>query len=243
MKRRHLIVALAAFTVSAAAAPLHFESAETPATLLELFSSEGCSSCPPAEAWISTLKDRADLWQRVVPVVWHVDYWDRLGWPDRFARPEFTARQHRYAAAWGGGSVYTPGFAVDGREWRGWFERRTLPEHARTKAGILSIQLPDITHADITFTPAAKTSAPLFAEVALLGDALETDVTRGENRGRKLRHDFTVLHFARAPLRPDGAHFSLPEKLAAPPAAIAAWIVSGETPAPLQATGGWLKAR
>ena len=240
MQRSHLIVLLAALTASAVAAPLHFESAETPATLLELFSSEGCSSCPPAEAWVSTLKDRADLWQRIVPVVWHVDYWDRLGWPDRFARHEYTERQQRYAAAWGGASVYTPGFAVAGREWRGWFERGTLPEPAKTKPGILRIQLPDSTHADLTFTPAAKTNAPLFAEIALLAGPLESNVTAGENRGRKLRHDFTALHFARAPLRPDGAHFTLPEKLPAPPAAIAAWIVSGENPAPLQATGGWL---
>ena len=76
-----------------------FESGETQNSLIELFTSEGCSSCPPAEKWMSALKSRDDLWKKTVPVVFHVDYWDHLGWRDRFAKPEFTSRQQRYAAA------------------------------------------------------------------------------------------------------------------------------------------------
>src|SRR5947207_2933082 len=77
-----------------------FTSGETAATLVELFTSEGCSSCPPADAWMSRLKRNPDLWKAIVPAVFHVDYWDRLGWPDRFARPEFTRRQRLYASSW-----------------------------------------------------------------------------------------------------------------------------------------------
>ncbi len=184
-----------------AAEPQTFESATTPPVLVELFSSEGCSSCPPAEAWVSALKSSPDLWKRVVPVVFHVDYWDRLGWPDRFASREFTARQARYAAAGGVASVYTPGFVVNGREWRGWFESKPLPATGAAKGGRLKVTLRDRTRAEIVFTPAAAGTPPLFVEFALLGGGIESDVRRGENSGRKLRHDFVVLHFAHSPLR------------------------------------------
>ena len=78
-----------------------FETGNTQSTLIELFTSEGCSSCPPAEKWMSGLKSNQDLWKKIIPVTFHVDYWDHLGWRDRFAKPEFTSRQQRYAAAWG----------------------------------------------------------------------------------------------------------------------------------------------
>src|SRR5947208_15491894 len=96
-----------------------FESGDTQSTLIELFTSEGCSSCPPAEKWMSGLKSNQDLWKKIIPVTFHVDYWDHLGWRDRFAKPEFTSRQQRYAAAWGGDSVYTQGLVVNGKEGRG----------------------------------------------------------------------------------------------------------------------------
>src|SRR6476660_686425 len=72
-----------------------FESGDTQSMLIELFTSEGCSSCPPAEKWLSALKSNQDLWKKIVPVAFHVDYWDRLGWRDRFAKPDFTSRQQR----------------------------------------------------------------------------------------------------------------------------------------------------
>ena len=106
--------------------------------LVELFTSEGCSSCPPADAWISQLKESPDLWKKIVPVAFHVDYWNNLGWRDRFAKPEFTARQRRYVAAWGGDSVYTPGFVVNGKEWRDWFGNRVLWRERPAKVGIFA---------------------------------------------------------------------------------------------------------
>src|SRR5437899_10682781 len=77
-----------------------FQSSEKQTALLELFTSEGCSSCPPAEAWLSRLQDSTGLWRDVVPVAFHVDYWDYLGWRDRWAAKDFSERQRAYAASW-----------------------------------------------------------------------------------------------------------------------------------------------
>ncbi len=227
------------------AEPRTFESDETPVTLIELFTSEGCSSCPPADAWVSTLKTSPGLWKNVIPVVFHVDYWDRLGWPDRFASPANTERQRRYAAAWRSNSVYTPGFVQNGREWRDWSGRAPLTAGSNERVGKLQITLRDRTHADVIFTPARTALKTLRVEVALLGGNLESDVKRGENSGRKLRHEFVVVHLATAALTAEGNRFAatlaLPEKTTDAPVALAAWVVAGEGQPPLQATGGWLK--
>jgi hypothetical protein len=219
-----------------------FESGDTQVTLLELFTSEGCSSCPPADAWLSRLKGSGGLWKNVVPVAWHVDYWDRLGWRDRLAQPEFTARQYRYAANWGSGSVYTPAVVANGREWKS----RELPAAGSSRVGALRVSV-DGAKVSAHFTPAAKTDERLQLEVALLGAGLESSVSRGETRGRKLRHDFVVLATATAELRRTGESYAADLTLPATqtsdkPAALAAWITIGEGKPTLQATGGWLHA-
>ena len=135
-----------------ASEPKTFESGDTQSSLIELFTSEGCSSCPPAEKWLSALKSSSDLWKKAVPVAFHVDYWDHLGWRDRFAKPEFTSRQHRYAAAWGGDSVYTPSFVVNGKEWRDWFGGNAMPITS-TKVGVLRVSLGDDGKVSATFAP------------------------------------------------------------------------------------------
>lgn len=240
------ILATILITTPLLAEPVIIASEETPTTLLELYTSEGCSSCPPADAWVSALKTNPNLWKRVVPVVFHVDYWDRLGWRDPFATAANTARQQRYAAAWRGASVYTPGFVLNGREWRGWFQREELPAPPPTKVGRLAVEIEN-EQARVSFTPVSNNSDSLQLELALLGGELESDVKRGENSGRKLRHDFTALHFVTAPMRADGPRFtasvSLSVKTPTSPRAIAAWVTRGNAQPPLQATGGWLKVR
>src|SRR3954465_15509557 len=84
-----------------------FESKPARTHLIELFTSQGCSSCLPAEEWMSGLKNQARLWQDIVPVAFHVDYWDRLGWRDPFAAKTWTERQADYSVRWKGESVYT----------------------------------------------------------------------------------------------------------------------------------------
>ncbi|MCB1738986.1 MAG: DUF1223 domain-containing protein, partial [Gammaproteobacteria bacterium] len=106
---------------------IHVNSGPRQVALLELFTSEGCSSCPPADRWLSGLIDDPRLWRELVPVAFHVDYWDYLGWPDRFASREFSRRQRDHARSGGLSQVYTPGVVLNGAEWRGWHRGRPLP--------------------------------------------------------------------------------------------------------------------
>src|SRR5690348_8781739 len=84
---------LASYSPAQGAEVFHFESGDTQTPLLELYTSEGCSSCPPAEAWLSQLKKSPKLWKDFVPVSFHVDYWDYLGWKDPFAMKAYSRRQ------------------------------------------------------------------------------------------------------------------------------------------------------
>ena len=222
-----------------------FESGVTQTTLLELFTSEGCSSCPPAEKRLSQLKSSPHLWKKIVPIAFHVDYWDHLGWRDRFAQAEFTERQRNYAAAWREDSVYTPAFVSNGQEWRSWFNSNG-PHVQSEKVGMLSVTLSDDNKVSGTFVSEGPKPRSLKLEVALLGNDLESDVKRGENSGRKLRHDFVVLQFAKIDMLNEGNRWTGTVSLSTKaetdkPTALAAWIKSAETAPPIQATGGWLK--
>lgn len=231
--------------VHPSSADSHFTSGPAHTSLLELFTSEGCSSCPPAEARLSRLKDDPGLWKRFVPVAYHVDYWDRLGWRDRFASPDFTARQHRYAALWQSESVYTPAFVRDGRELRGGL---TDAAPAGPAAGVLEAKSEDGKSWSISFRPAAGESGEFEAHVALLGAGIYSKIGAGENGGRNLQHDFVVLSQRDSALmRTDDqldASLTTPapaEK--APRQAVAIWVTRRGELAPVQATGGWLAAR
>jgi len=217
-----------------------FESKPTRTHLIELFTSEGCSSCPPAEAWLSKLKDDSRLWQDFVPVSFHVDYWDYLGWRDPFASKLWTARQYRYAAGWKSKGVYTPGFVVDGREWRD----RELPRASTEASGILKVSMAPPDRVKVVFDPVKAGGRSFEIHVTRLGFGLTTSVKAGENSGRKLWHDFVVLSLADAPISSDAAEVRLP---AAPTPqasngrlAIAAWITQIGQTEPIQAVGGWL---
>src|SRR6059036_4275966 len=110
---RALLVCLSAIfvpAVNAQNAPLTFQSSGKQPALIELYTSEGCSSCPPAETWLSRLKESPGLWRDFVPMAFHVDYWDYLGWRDPWAAQEFSDRQRAYAQSWRSRRIYTPGF-------------------------------------------------------------------------------------------------------------------------------------
>ena len=219
----------------AVAGEIVIESPATRAHLIELYTSEGCSSCPPADEWLRGLKSERGLWREFVPVAFHVNYWDNLGWPDRLASPLFTQRQRDYAAAWRSNSVYTPGFVVDGREARA----RELPRAIGEKAGVLKVRIAE-DQASISF-PA--TGRKLTAHLAWLAGAVENDVKAGENRGRKLKHEFVALALESLPLDPASglAKFTIAKPREAK--AVAAWITETGRLEPLQATGGALEAR
>ncbi len=240
------LLAFAALASVVHADPITFRSSREHTPLLELFTSEGCSSCPPADAWVARLRQRGDLWKAFVPVVFHVDYWNGLGWPDRFSSRDYSQRQRTYAAAWGTGTIYTPGFVLDGAEWRAWSRASSVPAASSQAVGVLEVKLRDRRTADVSFSPAGNAAPPAQVEVALLATAVETKVGAGENGGKTLRHEFVVLHLQTEPLTQDGgvwrATASLPEKTKAPATALAAWVGSGAGQPPMQATGGWLVA-
>src|SRR5947207_690518 len=125
---------------------LVFQSSENRVALLELFTSEGCSSCPPAETWLSGLRSSAGLWKEFVPVAFHVDYWDYLGWRDPWASAGFSDRQRAYAALWHSDSTYTPGFVLNGKEWRPLLRPKDGPRSSRSKSGCLIISSADRKH-------------------------------------------------------------------------------------------------
>lgn len=208
------------------------------ASLVELYTSEGCSSCPPAEGWLNHLVENPRLWSDFVPVSFHVDYWDRLGWRDRFASPAWTSRQRNYASRWGSDTVYTPGFVLDGREWQ---HTGDVPP-ATGNGGKLTAAVNDGKTASVTYHPADGAKANRTVTVALLGFALSSNVRAGENSGRQLRHDFVVLHLETklVPYPDQPVAFNLPLAPAdSTRTAVAVWIDNeGATE---QATGGWLK--
>ncbi len=231
-----LAIALLSFATRTRAGETVFESGQAKVHLLELFTSEGCSSCPPAEAWLSRLKQSDRLWRDFVPLAFHVDYWDRLGWRDRFASKDWTQRQQVYAARWKGESVYTPGFVLDGVE-----ASAQVPRSSSENIGTLRLKI-DGDEASVSFKP-AKADPPSYEIcVATLGFGLASNVAAGENSGRKLSHDFVVLSLQKAQIPADLSEVKFkidklhPEKTGA----VVAWIVREGDPTPLQATGGWL---
>ena len=154
--------------------------------MVELFTSEGCSSCPPADALLAGLAARPD----VLALSFHVDYWDRLGWKDPFSSRQATERQQRYAEILGLGTVYTPQIVVDGR-WQAVGSDRGEVERALDAARRMPVTVPvrlalDRGRATITLGPGDRTAAA----VLLIGfDRRHVDaVAGGENAGRALTH-------------------------------------------------------
>jgi hypothetical protein len=230
------------FVGAASADELRFESGAKQTALVELYTSEGCSSCPPAEAWVSKLKSNPGLWKDFVPLAFHVDYWDRLGWRDRFAAGAWTQRQYAYASLLRGDSVYTPEFVVNGSEWRDWFRNGRLPE-TNSRAGILSAATTDRKRVSISYQRTDESE--LEAHVALLGCGISSKIGGGENNGRQLTHDFVVLDHRAISMTKDGEAARADTAIEktdqeVPQKAIAIWITRAKQLAPLQATGAWL---
>ncbi|WP_426416799.1 DUF1223 domain-containing protein [Aestuariirhabdus sp. LZHN29] len=231
-------------------------SGPTQTPLLELYTSEGCSSCPTADLWFHRLTRHPDLWQGFVPVAFHVDYWDWMGWKDRFASPSHSNRQRTYQQQGGLKAVYTPGFVVNGDEWRNWFRHssNTEPPQPGGAAGLLNLTQQG-NELIALFQPATTPSASQHytLDLVITGFGLSNRIDAGENQGKVLQHDFVVLHHIRQMSYPQAQHpgeirwrIELPAPAtiatttaAAPQTAISAWVSAGERLQPLQAAGGW----
>ncbi len=186
-----LLAATAAHAAAPAATTCQARSAAVAPTVVELYTSEGCSSCPPADKWLSTLKGQPE----VLALAFHVNYWDKLGWPDRFASPEATARQHVLAQNAGSRQVYTPQIIANGRDWRSW---PRLPEAPGASPVSVSLSRDgDKVSAQVTASAGAPTQ--LAGYWAVLEDQHESRVRAGENAGETLRHDHVVRLYKPVP--------------------------------------------
>ena len=166
--------------------------------VVELYTSEGCSSCPPADRWISKLGDTLGDELHAVPLAFHVDYWNYLGWEDPFSRSEFTDRQRQLAAINHQRSIYTPEFLVSGEETRG----------TRTVVEAIQAANRDMAELKIEMTVEIVDQEKISAALEIHGDpgdallylaVYENNIVReigaGENHGRTLHYDFVVREF------------------------------------------------
>lgn len=167
--------------------------------VVELFTSEGCSSCPPADALLRALETQGKVeGVQVIVLGWHVDYWDRLGWKDRFSSADFTRRQQEYADVFGSEQVYTPQMVVDGKtEFVGNNERKartTIEQASHSPKAAVSLAVERSAEsgnrfrltAEVSQVPPATPSAKVL--LVLVERNLESDVRAGENQGNHLKH-------------------------------------------------------
>jgi len=154
------------------------------AVVVELYTSQGCSSCPPADALLSELAERED----VIALALHVDYWDYIGWKDELARPEHTARQKGYARAAGKGMVYTPQFVIGGVERVTGYEPMEVAEIVqRHRAAPRPIALSVRRDGEVIMIEAraiGPVEGTVIVQVARFVPVHRVEITRGENAGR-----------------------------------------------------------
>lgn len=169
--------------------------------VLELYTSEGCDSCPPADRWLSGVAAAKLAPGKVVPLAFHVDYWNQLGWPDPYAQARFSERQRERARKKKAGFVFTPQILLDGQDYRrGWIRddvgAALAAIHRSRPAAELELGLDTRGDAIVVSGTAKLVSAPAAktaqAFLALTESRIVTDVRAGENRGKRLEHDFVV---------------------------------------------------
>lgn len=218
----------------AAPAPCSASSTEQAPTVVELYTSEGCSSCPPADRWLSSLKAQGE----VLALSFHVNYWDRLGWPDRFASPAITQRQYQLPANRASNQVYTPQVVVNGADWRRWPQLpgvsardKSLPKLQLSRNGSGTVVL------DVTADPGR--AGQLAGYWAVLEDGHQSLVKAGENAGATLKHDHVVRLYQ--PVAPwpagtaQGLSLAVNAGLPAHPRRVVFVLVDAATQKPIQA--------
>lgn len=234
--------------VNAAPGEIHFTKSGPVPQLLELFTSQGCSSCPSADAFVNRLLDDEGLWNEIVPVVFHVDYWDYLGWQDLYSDSRYSSRQRNYRSLGRVNSVYTPGFLLDAREWLGYFRNPSLPKSSNRYGGTLNIDSIEgaRTRLRISYQTASASPEQHYVHLALLGFGLRTNIQSGENRGKQLPYEFTVLSFQTEPLSSKDAVTWMSDvnwirtNHDAKRYGLAAWVTTSHEQTPAQVLGGWL---
>lgn len=192
-----LAVLTAALSFDSGAAPPSCPSpmGTSPRAIVELYTSEGCSSCPPADQWMATLPRDGS----VLALAFHVDYWDDLGWKDRFGSPAHSARQRAIQQPSGARFVYTPQVVVDGRDFPGWqyLRANALPAAATPAlpADAPTLQLRREGEQVLADVGAAPGAGRLAGYWALVEDGHRSQVAAGENSGRALAHEHVVRRY------------------------------------------------
>ena len=177
-------------------ADVEVRSGATRQCVLELYTSDGCSSCPPAERYISNLKGQVG----VTILSFHVDYWDYLGWPDAYGNGTFSNRQRSIVQWTRQRSCYTPQILVDMKDTPSWGKLSAQDLSGNRPPACVDIVLTRRGAAiDATVTPKGGAPARLAAYWAVTQNDLTQDIKKGENRGLKLTHDFVVRQYVPVP--------------------------------------------
>jgi hypothetical protein len=234
------VLILLCFCSSLSADELVLSSDTQSKVLIELYTSEGCSSCPPMERYLNSFRSRDTLWVSHIPVAFHVDYWDYIGWEDRFASPDFAARQRQHANEGNVRSVYTPALIVNGKAWRpGLFSQ--LPTPSSPRSGKLEVELIG-NRLTANFKPTTGNISALKLHIALLGMGLQSRISAGENKGKTVQHEFVVIGLKSVEATAGHWQTRLPDLHyeGSEPRALAVWVTPLDSLKPLQAVGGYL---
>jgi hypothetical protein len=182
--------------------------------LLELYTSEGCSSCPPADKWLSQLGQRGLDAEQVVPLSLHVDYWNYIGWRDPYSSSQYTNRQKEIARRNRLRTIYTPQMVLQGEDFRSWrrVDFAKLLQRLNTEKAVADISVNIVASSprvfDLTITASVRDTtlhAGSRLLLAVFENNLSSEVTAGENHGRLLKHDYVVRQLLPAvQLAPDG---------------------------------------
>jgi hypothetical protein len=186
---------LGLFALAMLAAPASAESMRArPKAVVELFTSQGCSSCPPADALLTGLAQDED----VIALAYHVDYWDYVGWKDTFAHTEFSDRQRAYAESWGSSRIYTPQMVVNGE--KGVVGSRRNDVHRAIDGAALPLQVDISRHNDMlkVAIPAQQGLGDAVVWLVTYLDRSEIAIDKGENAGKTMV--YTQVVTGRQPL-------------------------------------------
>lgn len=200
MKRLLLIMSLMASPTFAAETIIISSNGQQTA-VLELYTSEGCSSCPSADRWLAALVELPNDELDVLALAFHVDYWDYLGWKDRFGSPRYTSRQRQLGSNNNQRTIYTPEFFVDGKEARG--TRNVLDKIRSANKQQAQIQLKlsiskssNALQIELESVTPDAVDKPLRHRYFVYENQLMSDVTRGENSGERLFHQQVVRYMS-----------------------------------------------
>ena len=211
------------------------KSADYQTAVVELYTSEGCSSCPPADRWLAQLVEIPKSELDVLALAFHVDYWDYIGWKDEFADPRYTERQRRLASINNQRSIYTPEFFVDGEEARGTGNILQRIKQANATRSPVDLQL-SVTSQPGQFklrleAAGRQASKDMQVQFVVFEDALGNQVDRGENAGEYLSHQRVVRYLSQPIRLSDGElkhQVVLPSAWKTDNLGVAALVTSGE---------------